>query len=289
MVTILYGCGELYQGNKEKIFKKYKIDYICDQKLDNLEVSIYDGIPVIKTVDAYKKKNITVILCVYNIETINEIKKCFIKREEIKFIFFRAVITGRELLEDFPEGVYEDFLGNVINFDKTLPQSIRIAIMGDDNKLVLGSNIEAGNKLSINMGRKGFVSIGDKTTFGSASIDCAWGKVEIGSDCMFSWDVHIRNDDGHHIFDMVTGERLNRCGNLIIGNHCWIGEGCLLLKNINIGDGCVIGGKSVVTKSIPCNTIAAGNPAKIVKRGVNWERNWTKTEDIDNLNDLRKV
>ena len=97
------------------------------------------------------------------------------------------------------------------------------------------------------------------------------------------------NRISNHIFDMVTGERLNQCGNLTIGNHCWIGEGCLLLKNINIEDGCVIGAKSVVTKSTPCNTIMAGNPAKIVKRGVHWERNWTKIENIENLNDLRKV
>lgn len=283
--TILYGCGKFYHANKEEILKRFNVDYICDQKLDSLKTNIYDGIPIIKTVDVYKKKNIKVIICAYSMKTINEIKECFVEKNDVKFIFYQKMVTG-QLLKDFVYGVYEDIFGNIINFDETLPELIQVYMLGYDNKLVLGNNLRVTTKLNIVMGCKGFVSIGDKTTFREVIIDCTYGRVEIGRDCMFSYDIHVRNDDGHHIFDMVTGERLNPCGNIIIGNHCWIGQECLLLKNINVEDGCVIGGKSVVTKSIPCNSIVAGNPAKIVKQGIRWERNWTKIYNIENLNDI---
>lgn len=54
-----------------------------------------------------------------------------------------------------------------------------------------------------------------------------------------------------------------------MGDHVWIGQGALLLKGTSIGSGSVIGGGAVVSgKAIPSNTVAAGNPAKVIKKGV---------------------
>lgn len=55
-----------------------------------------------------------------------------------------------------------------------------------------------------------------------------------------------------------------------IGNHCWIGCNCIVLKGVTIGDGAVVAAGSVVTKNIPPNTLVAGNPAKIIKENVSW-------------------
>ncbi len=51
-----------------------------------------------------------------------------------------------------------------------------------------------------------------------------------------------------------------------IGNNVWIGADCSILPGIIIGDGAVIGAGSVVTKNIPANSVAVGNPAKIIKK-----------------------
>ena len=51
-----------------------------------------------------------------------------------------------------------------------------------------------------------------------------------------------------------------------IGNNVWIGERSMILKGVEIGDGAVVAGASVVTKSVPANTVVAGNPAKIIKK-----------------------
>lgn len=61
-----------------------------------------------------------------------------------------------------------------------------------------------------------------------------------------------------------------------IGNNAWIGEGVCIMPGVNIGEGCVIGAHSIVTKDIPDYCIAVGSPAKVVKK-YNFDTNhWEK-------------
>lgn len=53
-----------------------------------------------------------------------------------------------------------------------------------------------------------------------------------------------------------------------IGKNCFIGVGATILPGVKIGDEVVIGASSVVTKDIPSNSVAVGNPARIVKTGI---------------------
>lgn len=54
-----------------------------------------------------------------------------------------------------------------------------------------------------------------------------------------------------------------------IGNNCWIGRDSRILKGVTIGDNSIVAAYSVVTKDVPANCIAAGNPAHIVKTDIN--------------------
>lgn len=49
-----------------------------------------------------------------------------------------------------------------------------------------------------------------------------------------------------------------------IGNNIWFGESCTILKGVTIGDNCIIGIGSIVTKDIPANSVAVGSPAKVI-------------------------
>lgn len=55
-------------------------------------------------------------------------------------------------------------------------------------------------------------------------------------------------------------------GPVIIGDNVWVGAGSCILPNVTIGNNCIIGANSVVTKSFPDNCVIAGNPAKIIKQ-----------------------
>ena len=50
-----------------------------------------------------------------------------------------------------------------------------------------------------------------------------------------------------------------------VGSNCWIGYGACILRGVSIGDNCVIGTNSVVTKDVPDNAVAAGMPAKVLR------------------------
>jgi maltose O-acetyltransferase len=53
---------------------------------------------------------------------------------------------------------------------------------------------------------------------------------------------------------------------VVIGEHCWIGGHVTICPGVTIGDRSVIGAGAVVTKDIPPDTLAVGNPARVVKR-----------------------
>ena len=50
-----------------------------------------------------------------------------------------------------------------------------------------------------------------------------------------------------------------------IGNGCWIGGGVIILPGVSIGDGSVIGAGSVVSRDIPANCVAVGNPCRVIR------------------------
>lgn len=52
---------------------------------------------------------------------------------------------------------------------------------------------------------------------------------------------------------------------VIIGNNVWIGGGAILLPGVTIGDNVVIGAGSIVTKDIPANSVACGNPCRVIR------------------------
>jgi chloramphenicol O-acetyltransferase type B len=109
-----------------------------------------------------------------------------------------------------------------------------------------------------------------------------WGegsKLEIGAYCSISKNVTILLG-GEHRMDwittypfptrwpsaaQITGHPRSK-GNVVIGNDVWIGYGVMILSGVTIGDGAVIGAGSVVASDVASYTIAAGNPARSIRK-----------------------
>lgn len=110
-------------------------------------------------------------------------------------------------------------------------------------------------------------------------------SIIIGEDCMFSYNIEVRTNDGHSIFDIHSGKNINsneemcRNRNVKIGNHVWVGTNTLIMYNTDIADGSIIGAMSMVKSKIPNNCIAAGIPAKVIRKDIAWSRN-NCAEDI---------
>jgi acetyltransferase-like isoleucine patch superfamily enzyme len=156
-----------------------------------------------------------------------------------------------------------------------------IRISGNHHTLEIGSGSRLKETSFWFEDYENTITIGNGTTCEGAHIAATetQGKIEIGYDCMLSFGIDIRNGDSHTILDSETGKRINPAGDVKIGNHVWIGAHVQIVKNTIIEDGSVIGIRSLVSKNIPQNCIAAGNPAKIIKEKIKWDRDrsaWQK-------------
>lgn len=91
------------------------------------------------------------------------------------------------------------------------------------------------------------------------------GKVTIGENVMFAPNVSIYTA-GHPIHPESRNSGYEYGLPVTIGNSVWIGGSVVINPNIKIGNNVVIGSGSVVTKDIPDNTVAAGNPCRVIRK-----------------------
>lgn len=118
-----------------------------------------------------------------------------------------------------------------------------------------------------------------KHSYGADVKVLAWNRkdttIETGAYCSFGTDIKFVID-GNHKIDAFSTYPFRRVfptfphlayGKEIpkIGNDVWIGNGATIYSGVDIGDGAIIAGQSVVTKSVPPHAVVSGNPARIVK------------------------
>ncbi len=111
-------------------------------------------------------------------------------------------------------------------------------------------NIELGDQVEINRGCQFYTSVnlGKKIIIGN--------NVRISPNTKFYGAAH----------DYKSKDMSNIADDIIIEDDCWICADSTILQGVRIGHGSVIGAGSVVTKDIPANSVAVGNPAKVIKK-----------------------
>lgn len=146
-----------------------------------------------------------------------------------------------------------------------------IHIHGDNNRIIYDGCLAMINCTI--RGNSCQVSVGKGTLLDEyTSIICMGqgNSVTIEEKCMFADKVEIWASGTHLITDL-NGHPLNPSKPVHIGKHVWLGKGVCVMKGVTIGEHSVVGLGSVVTKDIPAYSIAAGNPARVVKEGTDWK------------------
>lgn len=112
------------------------------------------------------------------------------------------------------------------------------------------------------------VRIGAGTFLNKGVMVAAQELVEIGAHCMLANGCFV--SDASHRYDdpemPITWQGFESEGPTRIGDNCWLGVGVVVTSGVTIGERCVIGANSVVTHDIEAFSIAAGAPARVLRR-----------------------
>lgn len=154
----------------------------------------------------------------------------------------RCVFVGRTSFKRYPDSIIS--IGNDCIFNSS-STSNRIGVYSP----CMFSTITKDAKIKIGNGC-GF----------SGTVIGAFQSIKLGNNVRCGANTLITDSDWH-TDDYRTGENKE----VVIDDNVWLGYGVKVLKGVHIGKNSLIGANSVVTKDIPANVIAAGNPCKVIK------------------------
>jgi acetyltransferase-like isoleucine patch superfamily enzyme len=87
-------------------------------------------------------------------------------------------------------------------------------------------------------------------------------SVEVGDSCMLASNAYLTDCDWHDAYDRLA---IGRSAPVVLEENVWVGDSAIVCKGVRIGRNSIIGAGAVVTRDIPANVVAAGNPAQVVR------------------------
>ena len=172
-------------------------------------------------------------------------------------------------------------LGGACSFDLVVAGTINIR-MSKNTRITIGkqfhslsgnfyNGISNNSQGSIQMDEGGTLIIGNRCGMSSTTIRCKT-KITLGDNVNLGADVMLLDTDCHSIDYMdrrtrsTDDVRNTKSKPIIIEDDVLVGARSIVMKGVTIGARSVIGAGSVVTRSIPTDSIAAGNPCRIIKK-----------------------
>lgn len=138
------------------------------------------------------------------------------------------------------------------------------------NSINVEDGVRIGSGVRIKSGFDGKITIGKNVLIDDFSYISAHKNISIGEETMIAASSYVV--DFNHKYPLTLSKKnlfLDKgyeSKTVEIGKYVWIGASVVVLPGVKIGDNAVIGAGSVVTKDVPANSVAVGNPARVIKK-----------------------
>ncbi|MDN5751295.1 MAG: sugar O-acetyltransferase, partial [Pseudonocardia sp.] len=126
----------------------------------------------------------------------------------------------------------------------------------------VGAETEVRPPLSVDYGTH--VVLGKRTFVNYHLTAADVATITIGDDCQIGPNVQLLTPI-HPLEPGPRRDKLERAEPIIIGDNVWLGGGATVLPGVTIGENSVIGASAVVTRDVPANVVAVGNPARVIR------------------------
>lgn len=165
------------------------------------------------------------------------------------------------------------FTGVLLAFGSNLPHLTSLLIGGDEALVFVGPGTELTAGDVYCGARSAIVLNGDTVATRCPVLDARnGGAIVAAADQLWAANVYVATDDMHRLEDLETGERINPYGATIrLGSHVWLGREAVVTGHVEIGEGAVVGSRSLVRgQKVPAHTAVAGTPARIIRERITW-------------------
>ena len=159
---------------------------------------------------------------------------------------------------------------NTVRLQKADLFNTTVFLRGKGHTLIIDENVKIYNTHIKIIGNNNTVHIGAGTSCGGNGI-----SITIGKNCVFAEGMDIWSTDTHSITQ--DGQLVNVPKSIRIGDHVWAGKDVAILKGVTIGDGAVIGMRSIVTRDLGEKTLNLGSPAKTIRENIDLSLKITAT------------
>ena len=126
----------------------------------------------------------------------------------------------------------------------------------------LGEGVVIKPPLFVDYGAHISVGAGTFINFNLTALDVA--AITIGRDCQIGPNVQLLTPT-HPLAAQPRRDKVEAARPITLGDNVWLGGGVIVLPGVSIGDNSVIGAGAVVTRDVPANVIAVGNPARVIR------------------------
>ncbi|MCC2608403.1 acyltransferase [Neorhizobium petrolearium] len=150
---------------------------------------------------------------------------------------------------------------------------LKVTFAGSNNTLIIRKHCKI-NCVVVFKGDGGSIEVGKMVGLVDAVLHVEYGtSIEIGEGGIFSRGLIVRTGDSHSVIDISSGKRLNYPASIVIEPWVWAGYDVSIMKGVRVRKNTIIGAGTLVNRTIPeSECMIAGVPAKVVRRGVVWDR-----------------